>query len=120
MFHFAPPDCEGSGVKILRPGCVRSFQFLMCFGFPGRTANTTAPDCTTDSSVSLFQSCVINPAFSTNPTSGASDDAKMSALNPATMFSACVVLPPKDIWKMSFWPSCASAQSDAKVDVSFP
>ena len=43
MFHRAPPDCDGSGVRIWRPGCVRSFQLWMFFGFPGRTEKTTAP-----------------------------------------------------------------------------
>ena len=44
----------------------------------------------------------------------------MSAGNPFTMFSACVVLPPKDIWKIGFWPLCLSFHSDANVDVSLP
>src|SRR5215475_3237334 len=46
----------------------------------------------------------------------------MSAGNPFTMFSACVVLPPKDIWKMTDWPVLAF-QSVAKVpddEVSLP
>src|ERR687888_6043 len=46
----------------------------------------------------------------------------MSAGNPFTMFSACVVLPPNDIWKISDW-SCCSIQSVAKApedEVSLP
>src|SRR6266567_169959 len=46
----------------------------------------------------------------------------MSAGKPFTMFSAWVVLPPKDIWKISDWP-CLAFQSVANVpdeEVSLP
>jgi hypothetical protein len=36
------------------------------------------------------------------------------------MFSACVVLPPNDIWKITCWSLCDSFQSAAKVEVSLP
>ena len=51
MFHLAPPLCAGSGVRICRPDCVRSFQFVMCFGLPGRTSKTTADVATMPPSV---------------------------------------------------------------------
>src|ERR1700757_922111 len=40
-FHFADPDGNGSGVTILTPDFVRSFQVWMCSGLPGRTTKAT-------------------------------------------------------------------------------
>ena len=34
-FQRAPPEVKGFGVMTSTPGLVRSFQLLMCFGFPG-------------------------------------------------------------------------------------
>ena len=62
---------------------------------------------------------MISSASCTVSTSVAVDDAYTSAGKPFTMFWACVVLPPKDIWKMRLW-SCLSFQSAANVDVSLP
>src|SRR3954469_19167797 len=41
MFHFAEPELNGFGVSTCTPGRTRSFQPLMCFGLPLRTAKTT-------------------------------------------------------------------------------
>src|SRR4051794_24390803 len=120
MFHFAPPLCAGSGVRICSPDWVRSFQFSMCLGVPGRTMKPTNDDATIELSWSFCQSWVISPAFCTRPTSGSSEEAYTSAGNPFTMFVACVVLPANDIGKMTFWPLCESFQSEENVDVSLP
>ena len=40
-FHFAEPELKGFGVTTCTPGRIRSFQPLMCFGLPLRTAKTT-------------------------------------------------------------------------------
>ena len=42
MFHFAAPDVNGFGVTIWTPGLIRSFQPLIFFGLPSRTAKTTS------------------------------------------------------------------------------
>ena len=97
MFHLAPPLCAGSGVRICRPDCVRSFQLVMFFGLPGRTSKTTADVATIPFSASAFQSCVMSPASWIDCTSGSSDSATTSAGNPFTTFWACVVLPPNDV-----------------------
>ncbi len=44
----------------------------------------------------------------------------MSAGNPFTMFSACVVLPPNDIWKIGVWPLWSADHAFEKSDVSLP
>ena len=41
MFHFAMPAVNGFGLTTSTPGLSRSFQPLMCFGFPFRSPNTT-------------------------------------------------------------------------------
>ena len=41
MFHFAEPELNGSGVITWTPGLIRSFQPLMFFGLPSRSAKTT-------------------------------------------------------------------------------
>ena len=41
MFHFATPAVNGFGVTTSTPGFSRSFQPLMCFGLPSRSAKTT-------------------------------------------------------------------------------
>ena len=120
MFHFAPPDCAGSGVRILRPGCVRSFQLWMCFGLPGRTSNTTDAVATWDPFGWLFQLWLMSPAFWIISTSGSSDRATMSALSPFTTASACVVLPPNDVRNWRAWPLCLSFQSLSKLEISLP
>jgi hypothetical protein len=120
MFHFAPPDCAGSGVRISRPGWVRSLQSWMFFGFPLRTSNTTAPVATIDASGSCCQSWVMSPASWIVWTSGSSDSATMSACSPFTTACACEVLPPNDVRNWMDWPLCLSFQSDWNAEMSLP
>ena len=62
----------------------------------------------------------MSPAFWMSSTSGSSDSATMSALNPLTTFWACVVLPPNEVWKMTDWPSWSSFHLSWKSVISLP
>ena len=46
MFHFAEPELNGFGVTTWTPGLIRSFQPLICFGLPSRSAKTTTVSAT--------------------------------------------------------------------------
>src|SRR2546428_4704306 len=46
MFQRAPPEVNGLGVTIFTPGLTRSFQPVMCFGLPLRTASATTESVT--------------------------------------------------------------------------
>src|SRR6266567_2757374 len=121
MFHLAPPLWAGSGVRIDRPGLVRSLQFEMPLGLPDRTSNTTGVVATMPPSGSwVFQSWVISPAFCTISTSGASDSATTSAGKPLATFWAWVVLPPNEDWKITDWPLWEAFHWSWKAEVSLP
>src|SRR5258707_14622646 len=83
-FQRAPPDVNGLGVITDTPGRRRSFQPLMCFGFPSRTTSTATESVTIPLYDCLFQLASTSPALTSTSTSGASERLTMSAGRPAT------------------------------------
>src|SRR5579862_1424695 len=90
MFHFAPPELNGSGDTTWTPGLTRSLQFAMCFGFPGRTTKATTESATIPPCGSFFvQLLSTRPACVSVSTSSAFERKAMSAGCPATIARAC-------------------------------
>ena len=88
-FQRAPPDVNGFGVTICTPGFSKSFHVFSFFGLPSRTANTTTERVTIPCHLSLFQFCGTSFFCTSEVTSGASENATMSASSPAATARLC-------------------------------
>src|SRR5256714_2137044 len=82
MFQRAPPEVNGFGVTIFTPGLARSFQPVMCFGFPLRTPRATTESVTIPLCGPALQFAVTMPSFTSLVTSGSSENATTSAWRP--------------------------------------
>ena len=104
-FHRAPPEVSGFGVSTSTPGLIRSFQLLMCFGFPLRTTITTTERVTIPLYLFAFQFFATSPALTSVCTSGSSERSTTSAGRPLT--TACAWSPdgPYDCVKDTPWPA---------------
>src|SRR3954471_16996321 len=96
MFHFAEPELNGFGVSTCTPGRTRSFQPLMCFGLPLRTAKTTTVSAAMPPYAWWFHFESTRPASTSRLTSVPVERKTGSALRPFATARAWSVEAPYD------------------------
>src|SRR5215218_10294505 len=88
-FHLAPPEVWTFGVTTSTSLRIRSFQSLIFFGLPLRTAKTTTERVTMPSHLFCFHFALTSPALTRVVMSGSSESATMSAFRPERTARAC-------------------------------
>ena len=110
-FHFAAPDERGFGVTMPTPGFRRSPQFLIFFGFPSRTANTTIEFVAMPLADWRFHFESTSPALTSSSMSRPVDSWTTSAFNPAATARAWSPDAPYDCVKLTSRPSGVCCQA---------
>src|SRR5437588_2857346 len=82
MFQRAPPEVNGFGVITFTPGFTTSFQPVMCFGLPLRTARTTTESVTIPLCGPAFHDAGTRPSLTSRLTSGSSENSTTTACSP--------------------------------------
>src|SRR6476469_9476987 len=115
-FQRAPPDVNGLGVITCTPGLSRSLHVRSFFGFPSRTTNTTTERVTIPFHLSLVQFAATSFFWTSDVTSGASENATTSASRPDATARLCSPDAPYDCENDTSLPACVFW----KAEISWP